>query len=104
MDRIIKIAENSVAVTPSVILQDADGKEFEVYQEDKTTYYGQDKIDEELEVYQSEKALYEDPKWITSHIADLQAKIDRLAIIQEAMEGVEQEKMTAGTPLKPVIK
>lgn len=103
MDRITKIAENNVAVTPSIILQDPEGHDVEIYQEDKTTYYGQNRIDTEIELYDSQKNLYEDPKWIESQIADCQAQLDKLAIIQEAMDGEEQQKMSAGEPLKPKI-
>lgn len=88
MNRIIKIGENNVEVTPSKQVTTTDGEIVEIWDEEKTQSYGQDRID-------NEKLSYEAQKTSLTNIDPVQDKIDKLAVYQAKLDEnvLIQEKM-----------
>ena len=88
-DRIIKISENNVEVTPSKKVTTTDNQVVTIWDEDKKESFGQDGIDSQLSSAQKELTnakVFDEVTYKKNLTVKVQAKIDRLGLIQKEMD------------------
>lgn len=87
-NRIVKVGDNNVEVTPSKIMTDITGKSVEVWDKEKTKSYGQDMIDKELTSAQTGLTtvqILDATAYKQGQIDKFQAEVDKLNLIQTEM-------------------
>jgi len=76
-----KLGENKVQITRTKKIKDNKGKEFEV--DTDPVEYGLGKLNNERASIQRQIEIYSDPRNITKLIANLQAQLEELDLIEE---------------------
>jgi len=79
--KVEKLGENKIQITRTKKMKDTKGKIFEV--ETDPVEYGLGKINNERASIQKQIDIYSDPKNITKLIANLQAQLDELDLIEQ---------------------
>ncbi len=91
-----KVGENDVQVILIIPSEDIDGNPISIAGD--TIHYGQTKIDDELKIASAQlevwNGILQDPKtYAQSQLDVFQAKVDRLNQIQQAMDGINNQKI-----------
>ena len=89
MNRIIRVSQNNVEVTPSKEMTDINGKTFTVWDEANKQHYGQDRIDSEVLGNTAEKDsinAFDPVKDKADKLTANQEIKDTLTLIQEKMD------------------
>ncbi len=83
-DKIEKVAENHVIFFPEIEIEDTDGKTVKIY--DKIKEYGQQAINDEMTGLNNEMTRLDNLD-INAAKEAIQAKLDKLTLIQTVMDG-----------------